>query len=244
MRLSVAAALKTTWVFGARHFPAFYLLCILSSLPYLAYGFLQWPEWQMSFAVKTSEILIDCLIIAVMSAALDRDRRGEVRTVLPSLSDTIERSATVLSVSIVTTAVVMGIVALDNPLFKLHPRAPIALQIAYFILVVLFCMAIPCAIRENGGATDCFKRSLALSSGSRLRIVAAFLLAMIPGGIAWTALVLYGPELQVDVLWEVWTFLVVPAFSVFLLALPAVIHSSLAGSDGSVLFGETAAVFD
>ncbi|MPZ10633.1 MAG: hypothetical protein GEU89_10555 [Kiloniellaceae bacterium] len=244
MPLGVFNALWTTCTFGLSHFPAFYLLCAVVALPRYAYSLLPCPEWQLRVAADGTETLLACFIIAIMTLTLNRDRRGEAWTVLPSIGDTFKRSAPVLGVSIVSTVVIIGLSALSHYLIKLHPQAPIALLVVHLILVAFFCMAIPCAAKDSDGIFDCFKRSAALSAGSRLRIVAAYLLVVIPVVIVWGAMALFGPDLQVESLWEVWTFFVNPATTVFPLALLAVIHDGLAERGDDVSFGEPAAVFD
>jgi hypothetical protein len=244
MPLGVFNALWTTCVFGVRHFPAFYLLCVLIGLPHYAYSFLPCPEWQLRIAADGTETLLACFIIAIMTLTLTRDRQGRACTVLPSIGDTSKRSATILGVSIIFAVVVAGLSSLGGPLGTMHPLAPIVLQIVYFIFLAFFCMAIPCAAIGGDGVFDCFKRSAALSAGSRLRIVAAYLLALIPFVAACGAMALFGPDLQVESLWEVWTFFVNPALAVFLLALPALIHERLARRGDDVSFDEPAAAFD
>lgn len=244
MKLNVFGSVAAAYAFGLRHFPAFYLLAMLASVPEYLYSFLPCPESQARLAADCTETLISCLVVAVMSVTLKRDRRAEAWTVLPSLRDTFERPKTVLGVSFVSTTIVVALSLLGGVLMTVHPLASIVATFIHLILVAFFCLAIPCAATGEGGIAECFRRSTADTAGSRLRIVAAYLLVMLPGMVVWGGLTVFADDLQVEGLWEMWSFIGLPALTVFILALPAVIHARLASPGDDVLFGRSLAVFD
>lgn len=244
MKLSVYRTVGTTFTFSLRHFPAFYLLILLVGVPQYIYSQVPCPEWQASVVSSGAELLISGLVVALMTAVLHRDRRGESRTLLPSISDTLARSATVLGVIVLMAVYVVGLIFLGDVLSTLHPQAPMAVLVVHFILFAFICMAVPCAAVETRGVLDCFRRSVNLSAGSRLRILATYFLTLAPLVIAWTALVVFGEELPFEGLWEILFFFGLAVFSVFPFALPAVIYASLAGPEDDVSFAAPAAVFD
>ena len=170
MKLPVFSTVGTTFTFSLRHFPAFYLLILLVGVPRYIYSQVPCPEWQASVVSTGAELLISGLVVALMAAVLHRDRRGESRTLLPSISDTLARSATVLGVIVLMAVYVVGLIFLGDVLSTLHPQAPMAVLVVHFILFAFICMAVPCAAVETRGVLDCFRRSVNLSAGSRLRI--------------------------------------------------------------------------
>jgi len=243
MKLNVFGTVAAAYAFGLRHFPAFYLLVVVVGLPHYLYGQLPCPEWQATVVAGTAETLISCAVVALMAATLSRDRRGGSWTVLRGVRDTAARSVTVLGVSVTITAYVIGLTFLGDALRTLHPLAPIVVLVLHFIIEAFLCMALPCAAVETRGVIGCFRRSIVLSAGSRLRIVAAYLLAMVPLAIAWGALVVFGADLPIEELWQILFFFGLPMLSVFPFVLPSIIHARLAGPEDDISLAAPEAVF-
>jgi hypothetical protein len=244
MKLHVIGTVGTVYAFGLRHFPAFYPLVVLAGVPQYIYSQVPCPEWEARFVAAGAEMLVSGAFVALMAATLKRDRRGESRTVLPSIGDTLARSPTVLGVTILMAIYIVGLLFVGDALNTLHPQAPIAVLAVHFIVFAFLCMAVPCAAVETRGVLDCFRRSVKLSAGSRLRILATYFLALVPLAIAWTALVVFGTDLPIEGLWEILFFFGLPAFSVFPFAFPAVVHASLITPKDDVSFATPEAVFD
>ncbi|MEQ9609860.1 MAG: hypothetical protein RLN99_19550 [Kiloniellaceae bacterium] len=244
MKLNVFGTVAEAYAFGLRHFPAFYLLVVLTSVPQYVRGQLSFPEWQERLVYGGGEMLLSCLVVALMAAVLKRDSRGETWSVLPAVRDVATRATVVLGVSILTSLHIIGLLYLGDALYRLHPVALIAGQIVHFFVMIFFCMALACAAVGRGGVVDCFRQGVALSAGSPLRIAAAALLTMVQAAAAWALLVFYGSDPQIQELWDILSFFGLPLFSIFPFALPVVAHARLAGSADDSTFGEAAAVFD
>ena len=255
MTLRVFATLGRTIAFGLSHFPAFFLLCLLASLPSAVHAMLSPDGFQTSILegdggwqadlVTATEIVLLGLVTAVMVRTRIRDQEGESRTVLLAISDTVEYLPTVLGVSfciaIGTTlfAVMIDVVATIAPILALVPL------LIMVVLVLIFAVAMPCAAVDNEGVVDCFGQSAALTLGSRLRIIAVYFLFMIPVLIAGGVIIaFFAPGFQRGELPVSTLFYVVPFFNVFFYAVPVIMHEQLAGLDEGIELSETAAVFD
>lgn len=255
MKLGVFKAVGTTYVFGLRHFPAFYLLCLLADLPSILYGFLSGHNGVVQFAAAKGwesdllaavEFVPTAFVTAVMVWALIRDRQGESWTVVAALRDAFERTPTILGVGVTFAVGIALLSVFHGVLTEIHPAAAIGLSIGMMFLWLYFAVALPCAAVDNDGVMDCFTRSFALTQGSRLRILLVYILICVPMGIAigiFFFIVLPGPE-HLEHLPLSWLSFSAPALSLFFLTAQVAIHEQLAELGEGIEFSNTAAVFD
>jgi hypothetical protein len=255
MKLGVFKAVGTTYSLGLRHFPAFYLLCLLAGLPSVIYAalsgqgnigqYLAMQGWERDLTTAV-EILLTGFVTAAMVWTLIRDRQGESRTIFAALRDTLERSASIISVGVVFAVVTTVLTTTMDVLAEVAPLAVFIPMLIAFVLSVIFAVAMPCAAMDNDGVVDCFGSSAALTKGSRLRIIAVFFLITIPLVIAVAVflLVVQPAAAGFDGLPIAWLFLGAPAMNLFLMTGTVAIHEQLAELDDGVMLRETAAVFD
>lgn len=254
MTLRVFATLGRTFVFGLRHFPAFFLLCLLANLPTVLYGLLRPESFQAAMMegagwetdlVTAAEVMLLGLVTAVMVHTRLRDQQGESWTVLPAIGDTVEYLPTILGVSFCIAVGVTLLSVLTEVLATITPILALIPVLIMIVLTLIFTVVMPCAALDNGGVADCFGQSAALSQGSRLRIIAVYILFLIPVAIAGGVLIaVFAPGMERAELPASTYLFLVPIGNVFFFALPVIMHEQLAGLDEGVELAETAAVFD
>ncbi|MEO3431313.1 hypothetical protein AAFN88_20825 [Pelagibius sp. CAU 1746] len=254
MTLRVFATLGRTVVFGLRHFPAFLLLCLLANLPTSLYGLLRPEDFQAAMLEGESwetdlvtglEVMLLGLVTAIMVHTRLRDQQGESWTVLPAIGDTVEYLPAVLGVSFCISVGVTLISVLVAVLAEIAPILAFAPLLIMAVLTLIFAVVMPCAALHDGGVVDCFGQSASLAQGSRLRIVAIYVLFLIPVGIAGAVLIgVYAPGMERAELPASAYLYLLPFGNVFFFALPVIMHEQLAGLDDGVELSETAAVFD
>lgn len=193
--------------------------------------------------------LLASMVVGVMVWTMMRDRRGERWTVVPAIGDAFRQAPTILGVGLVIATVSIGFDGLGQYLATLHPFAAVAPSVVMFILKIVFCVAIPCAAVADAGVFQSLWQSARLSAGSRLRILAVYILAMLPfaivGGIAAALMPAdLRADLQTGNLPVLWILLIGSLGGAFVYPVPVAIHEQLAEMDTDMAFGETAAVFD
>jgi hypothetical protein len=254
MKLGVFSTVGTTLFFGLRHLPAFYLLCVLIYAPRYLYFSLTGRSLEEAFESGAGwdndlfgavEILLMGMVTSVMVWTLVRDRQGESWTVFAALRDAAGRLPMVLGVA---CCIAVGITLLTVAMDVAGAVAPLAAVIpivAMVVLALVFAVAMPCAAVDGEGIIECFTQSAQLTSGSRWRIGAVYLLLVVPMIVlAVICFFIFGVDSQMDEPPAAFIFLGGPLFEVFMIAAPVVIYEQLAGLDSGVAFGETAAVFD
>jgi len=249
MKLSIWKAAVRSYGFGLRHLPIFSLLCLLVGAPRYLYGQLPTATWQTALLVHFFEVLLAAMVTGIMVWTMIRDRRGERWTALPAIGDAFQRTPMILGVAIVIATVVLGLSGLGLYLGTLHPFASAAPSVILFILKLIFCVAIPCAAVSESGVFDTLWQSARLSAGSRLRILAVYVLTLLPFGIiAGIALALSPADVQADLqagnLPMLWIFVGGALGNAVLFTVPVAIHEQLAALEERLPLGETAAVFD
>ena len=255
MKLGVFRAVGTTYTFGLRHFPAFYLLCLLAGLPSIIYAvasgqtnigqFLAMQGWARDLTTAL-EILLTGFVTAVMGWTLIRDRQDESWTIFAALRDALERSPTIIGVGVVLAVATTILSTTIDVLAEVSPLAVFIPMLIACVLSLIFAVVLPCAAIDNEGVVDCFGSSAALTQGSRWRIFAVYFLIGIPLVIAMAVfLLVVQPGAQgFDGLPITWLFLGAPALNLFLIAGSVAIHEQLAELEDGVVLGDTAAVFD
>jgi len=261
MKLGVFKAVWTTFFFGLRHFPAFYLLCLLVNLPVLLYIALSGKNelWQVMAVegwendlLTGTQIVLGTIATAVMVWTLIHDRQDESWTVLPALRDAFERMPMVLGVGITIAIGTTLLSVVTDVLREVAPLAAIAPLLIVSILSLIFALAMPCAAFDGDGVIDCFGRSAQLTLGSRWRIFATYFLVSVVLGIVMCAAALLvitvvqqAPDREdLKRLPAFWIFLGSPALNLFFLTATVAMHEQLAELEDGLEFGETAAVFD
>ena len=253
MKLAVFGTLATTFIFGLRHFPAFYLLCLLTSVPRYLYGALSGRSLEDQLVTPATwgddlltavEVLLAGLVTAVMVWTLIRDQGGERWTVLPAFQDVFEHLPMILGVGGCVALVSMLLSVMFDLALALAPLAIIAPALLIAVLALVFAVLLPCAAVSESGILECFTESAELTAGSRLRILMLYVLVSVPLVIvSFLALVILQPDARTGLPAE-WAFLGMAALNVFLYATPVAIHNALAEPDGGDVLAETAAVFD
>ena len=255
MKLPVFRTVGTTFTFGLRHFPAFYLLCLLTSLPTFVYGLVRGqndigevvvPQRWESDLLTFVELVFSAFVVAVMAWTLIRDRQGESGTVLAALGDTLERAPTILGAGVVFAVGSTLLSVFSDILSQIYPAAAIGLSVGMIFLGLYLAVVLPCAAVDNGGVMDCFSRSIALTQGSRLRILLVYAFVCIPLFIAiFIFVTIMQPRPgEFEQLPFTWVIFGLPALMPFLLTAQVAMHEHLAELNDGVEFSTTAAVFD
>ncbi|MGD1879540.1 MAG: hypothetical protein ACFB13_18820 [Kiloniellaceae bacterium] len=255
MKLPVFRTVGTTFVFGLRHFPVFYLLCLLISLPSILYclltgqsefGQLLAVEGWKGDLLRAVETVLSAFVTAVMVWTLMRDRQGEGGTAIAALRDAFERTPTILGVGVAFAVGTTLFSVLRDVLTEIHPGGGIGLSVAMMFVGLYFAVAVPCAAVDSNGVMDCFSRSVNLTQGSRLRILLTYCLVCIPLVIAiFIFFVIMDPGSErIEGLPVAWFFFGGPGLYIFFLTAQVAMHENLAGLEDGMAVGETAAVFD
>jgi hypothetical protein len=261
MKLAVFRSVGTTFVFGLRHFPAFFLLSLLVYLPSLIYmavsgkseigQFMLIDSWQNDLLTGV-EMMLGAFVTAVMVWTLLHDRQGEGWAVLAGLREACARLPMVLGVGFVFAVVMTMTIMAMEVLGEIAPVAALLPMLVIVVLSLVFAVTLPAAAMEEEGVIECIVRSAALTGGSRLRIFAAYLLVGIPLAIAMgisivvvLTYVVVPPDMEAFAsLPMFWVLVGASVFNVFLFAAPVAFHEQLAELDDGIEMGETAAVFD
>jgi len=261
MKLGVFKAVGTTFVFGLRHFPAFFLLSLLVYLPSLVYmavsgkrdigQFMLIDSWQNDLLTGV-ELMLGAFVTAVMVWTLLHDRQGGGWAVLAGLREACARLPMVLGAGFVYAVVMTMTIMAMEVLGEIASVAALLPLLVVLVLSVVFAVVLPAAAVEEEGVIDCFVRSAALTGRARLRIFAAYLLIGIPlaiaGGIGiavFLSYVVVTPDMEAFAsLPMLWVIIGSAVFNVFLLAAPVAIHEQLAELEDGIELGDTAAVFD
>ncbi len=255
MKLGVFKAVGTTYFLGLRHLPAFYLLCGLTLLPRYVYSLMSGHSelgqvlatagWQNDL-LTVVETVLGAFVAAVMVWTLIRDRQEESWTVFTALGDAFERTPTILGVAIVFAVGSTVLTVVMDVLGEVMPLAALVPMLIALVLALVLALVFPCAAVDNDGVLDCFVRSAALTSGSRLRILLVYFLVSIP--LVLVALIYFliaQPDpTQMESLPLSLLFLGGPLLSLFPMAAQVAMHEQLAELEDGLEFSETVAVFD
>lgn len=241
--------------FSLRHIVAFFLLGLLVNLPTYLHSFLprevlnvgpgpNWPEgqavpellllgwelprarWETEFAIPLIEMMLLGIAAAVMTQTRLRDRRGEDWTVFPALAGTLRHWWTVLGVGVLCGVASAGTQYMSD----LIPLTAFLLVPLFLAAALMLCTVMPCAAVFNVGVIDCLERGAELTDGSRLRILAIYvLLIAIALGVAITAgLVLeYGLGIKTLDISPMWRWFAASLVSAYFIPLLAIIHEAL-----------------
>jgi hypothetical protein len=259
MKLPVFHTLGVTFVFSLRNFVAFYLLALLVNLP----GFLGTlqagrnlqtasplrPDAESELWIFAVEILLMGLAMTVMVRTRMREYDDEGWTVLGGLRDSLERLPTVLVVcalmamGVTVYAVALEFIALSPTLSGFPLRG--GLTGAFVVIALYFCIALPCAAEDDAGVSESFMRSAQLVAGSRLRIIAVYLIAAAPILLAVLGFVaVYGQFHMLSSVPPTWIYLASALADVYFMALAVLMHEALADLGEGYPGGSIAAAFD
>jgi hypothetical protein len=252
MKLAVFRSVGTTFVFGLRHFPAFFLLSLLVYLPSLIYmavsgkseigQFMLIDSWQNDLLTGV-EMMLGAFVTAVMVWTLLHDRQGEGWAVLAGLREACARLPMVLGVGFVFAVVMTMTIMAMEVLGEIAPVAALLPMLVIVVLSLVFAVTLPAAAMEEEGVIECIVRSAALTGGSRLRIPLA--IAMGISIVVVLTYVVVPPDMEAFAsLPMFWVLVGASVFNVFLFAAPVAFHEQLAELDDGIEMGETAAVFD
>lgn len=253
MKLSVNKAITGALGFSLRHAVPFYLLGLGVSLPSYLHSFLPReivpgvprPWWETELAVPAIEAILGGIMIAIMVHGLRGDRRGERLTVWAGLATVAPRLPTVIAVSLVVDLGVTLIMAAADSLVASALVIAAPMVILGLFLWLVFCVAVPCAAVDNAGIIHCLERSVALTAGSRPRIIAVFLLSILPVfAVAAAAILLSEGRFSAESLSPLWIWLVTAAAEVYAAALVVVLHEALVILKDGAGAGTLATVFD
>lgn len=268
MQLNITRSITEALTFSLRHAVPFYLLGLVTGLPTYLHSFLPQetrtldlpgggreavlprPWWETDLAVPAIEAVLLGMMVAIMVHTLQRDRRGESRTVLPSLAEAAPCLPTVIAVSL--TIRLVGTLVGAGGVFLGKFIGSVAGLILFFPLLALlfvlyfvFCVAIPCAAADNAGVINAFRRSAALTAGSRGRLFGLFVVVLLPLVAATAAVVILSRgEIFSGGFPTLWLWLVGAALVVYFNALIAVIHEALVALKEGAGAGTLATVFD
>lgn len=271
-RLGISEVIIGTLGFSLRHIVAFFLLGLLVNLPTYLHSLLprkvlrvgpggELPEgwevpeplvegiempragWETAFAIPVIEMVLFGFAVGIIAQTLLRDRRGENWTVFAGLVEVRRKFWTILGVGVLC-GLASGTVLL---VVDLIPVTVVALIPLYLIAALILCPVMPCAAIQNLGVIDCFDRSAELTAGSRLRILAVYLLiAAITVGIAAVAfgIIKYGSQMGGYKPSHLSSWIVSALGSVYFLPLLAVIHEALVALKGGSDASASPEVFD
>lgn len=250
MKLPVFRTVGATLIFSLRHFPAFYLLSLLTALPtYLLGSSALDPAgssgtWRGDLA-GAGEVMLAGVATAVMMWTRIRDQQGERWTVFAALRDALEHLPTVLGVGAIVAIVTTVISLMYEVLGTVTASAVVAPIGATLYLSVIFAVVMPHAAVDDAGPLESIGQSATLTAGSRFRILGTYILLGVPVGLLVFVLcftifdgmpgnhvlplmLLFGSSM----------------LNVFFLPLPVLLYEQLAGLEDGMPLGETAAVFD
>ena len=268
MQLKIASTIAEALRFSLHHAVPFYLLGLVVGLPTYLHSFvprqtqtlslpggsrealLPRPWWETDLAVPAVEAVLLGIMVAIMVHTLRRDRRGQARAVLPSLAEAAPRLPTVIAVSLTiklaATLVGAGGVFLGNFIGSVAGIIFFFPFLALlFILYLVFCVAIPCAAVGDAGVINAFRRSAALTEGSRGRLFSISVVFFLPLFLAVVVVVwLFRDTVFLGGFPALGFWLFGAAIVVYFSALIVVIHEALVAMKEGADAGTLATVFD
>lgn len=173
---SAGAVLGRGFSVWATSFPTLLLLTLLVYAPLLIYqgvrmsGEPQFVDRLTRWAELVATLLLGLLATAAVIYAVFRRLRGERAPVLDCLRTVLARLLPVIGTAIILAIAVALPLGLATLLALLHP---IAALFGVFFYVYVYCMLwmmIPAVVVERASPFTAFKRSVALTHGSKLRI--------------------------------------------------------------------------
>jgi len=267
MKFDITGSIAEALRFSLHHVVPFYLLGLVAGLPAYLHSFLQQeartldlpgggreiflprPWWETDLAVPAIEAVLFGIMAAIMVHMRQRDRRGEPGTVLAGLADAAPCLPTVAAVSLTImlaeALMTVGGTFLGEFIGTVGFILFLPLLALLFFLYLVFCVALPSAAVDNAGVINAFRRSAALTAGSRGRLFGLFVILLLPLMVVIAAVVM----LFRDVIFsggfpalELW--LIGAALVVYFNALIVVIHEALVALNEGAGAGTLATVFD
>lgn len=268
MKLNIADSLAEAMRFSIHHAVPFYLLALVVGLPRYLHSFLPQetqrltlpggqfhtqvlprPWWETDLAVPVMQALLLGVMVAIMVHTRRRDRWGEVRSALPNFVDAAPCLPTVIAVSLAIELVSRVITAGSTLLGEFIGPAGFIFMLPLMALLLAFylvyCVAIPCAAADNAGVLEAFRRSAALTAGSRGRLFGLFVVVFLPllaviAAVVW----LFRSAIFSGGFPDLGLWLVGAALGVYFSAVIVVLHEALLTLKEGAGGGTLATVFD
>ena len=267
MKLNITGSIAEALRFSLHHVVPFYFLGLVAGLPAYLHSFLPRetrtldlpgraheallprPWWETDLAVPAVEAVLFGIMVAIMVHMRQRDRRGESGTMLAGFADAAPCLLTVAAVSLTIklaeALITVGGRFLGDYIGTVGFIIFLPLLALLLFLYLVFCVAIPSAAVDDTGVFNAFRRSAALTAGSRGRLLGLFVVLLLPLIAVITAVVmLFRDAIFSGGFPDLGLWLVGAAALVYSGVLIVVIHEALVALKEGAGAGTLATVFD
>lgn len=267
MKLNITGSIAEALRFSLHHAVPFYFLGLVTGLPAYLHSFLPQevrtldlpggareiflprPWWETDLAVPAIQAVLVGIMVAIIVHMRQRDRRGEPGSVLAGLADAAPCLPTVVAVSLTfmlaEALMKVGGAFLGEIIGTVGFIFFLPLLALLFFAYLVFCVALPSAAVDNAGVINAFRRSAALTAGSRGRLFSLFVILLLPFMVVIAAVVMFFRDAIFSggfPALEVW--LIGAAVIVYSGALVVVLHEALVALKAGAGAGTLATVFD